>query len=414
VTFALPATLTLPSGKRITLRARAAEGSKAGLFDAAIAVAEIEGGSVEELSLADFHVVRAALAKAGAIDEEAIDLTCRNCGVAIEGVHASAGLEIAPYLDGELDDPELDALPPPGVPIETRPIAVGRARVVRSVTFDQRTVREAKPMFDALTKDPLVIDARFVNAMGLTALGKIVDPERIARALERADDASFGVVTDAFLEAHYPLRLACDVFCPSCGARNTVDVPPVREFDRSAAPPEEVTPLLPIDAFVERVHAIGDPLLADLPDEVELVVSDDTPAVDDGGEPLLGSYEPPPPRDALAPQRAPTITIYYRTFAAIEAEEGPFDWEAEVRETIEHELEHHVYWARGEGDPMDDEERAEIAREVVRVVGRGEATRRTFASFTTSLGDFFRRAWPLVALGLVALLLTLAQGHCSD
>jgi hypothetical protein len=413
VSFALPATLTLPSGKRITLRSGERAETETCLFHEAIEVARIDEGRIGELSLADFHVIRAALAKAGAIEEKPIDITCRNCGVAIDEVSASAGLEIGPYLDGELDDPELDALPLLGEPIVTRPITLGRARVVRSVTFEPRTVDQAKPMFEALAKEPLVVDAAFVKAMGLSALGKISDPERIARALERADDASFGVVADAFLDAHYPLRLACDVFCQSCGARNTVDVPPLREFDRSSLP-SAAEPLVPIEAFVERAHAIGDPLLAKLPDEVALVVSDDTPAVDDGGEPLLGSYEPPPPKDALVPQRLPTVTIYYRTFAAIEAEEGPFDWEAELRETIEHELEHHVFWARGEGDPMDDEERAEIAREVVRVLGRGEATRRTFASFGASVADFFRRAWPLVVLAMIALLLTLAQGHCSD
>jgi hypothetical protein len=171
--------------------------------------------------------------------------------------------------------------------------------------------------------------------------------------------------------------------------------------------------LPPIEEFVDLAHAIAEPLIAEIPGEkVELVVEDDVPAVDDGGEPLLGSYVPPPPRDAPVPMRPPTVTVYYRTFAAIEREEGPFDWAAELRETIEHELEHHVYYLRGD-DPMDAAERDEIDREALRVVGRAEATRRTVAGFGGSLQDFVRRAWPLFVIGAVMLAVTLAEGRCS-
>jgi hypothetical protein len=106
------------------------------------------------------------------------------------------------------------------------------------------------------------------------------------------------------------------------------------------------------------------------------------------------------------------VTVYYQTFAAIEREEGPFDWEGELRETIEHELEHHVYFLRGD-DPMDEEEHAEIEREAVRVLGRREATRRTLAVFGLSVPDFLSRAWPLVLIGAAALAITLAEGRCS-
>jgi hypothetical protein len=155
-------------------------------------------------------------------------------------------------------------------------------------------------------------------------------------------------------------------------------------------------------------------LIAEIPGEgVELVVDDGTPAVDDGGEPLLGSYLPPPPKDAPTVARPPTVTVYYKTFAAIERDEGRFDWEAELRETIEHELEHHVYFLRGD-DPMDEEEHAEIDREALRIVGRAEATRRTLAVFGDSIPDFFVRAWPLVLIGALVLAITLAEGRCVD
>jgi rubrerythrin len=106
------------------------------------------------------------------------------------------------------------------------------------------------------------------------------------------------------------------------------------------------------------------------------------------------------------------VTIYYRTFEAIAREEGPFDWEAELRETIEHELEHHLYFLRGH-DPMDEEEHAEIDREAVRVVGRSEATRRTVASFGASIKEFFTRAWPLVLIGAAVLAISIAESRCA-
>lgn len=413
MTFALPRTVTLPSGRRLTVRAREAGEGGEGLFADAIAAADlVEDGravDVRDLALADFHVVRALLAKARAIDEAPVEVACSNCDEVLRDVRPCAGLETGPYEDGELDDEELDALLETGVPHAIPPIFLGRARLARSVTFAPRTVREAAALHRALAAYDLAIDEALVAAMGIVALGPLRDPARIAKALAACDDP--GGVTDAFLETHYPLRLACDVFCPACKARNTVDAPYDREFELSALAPAGGEPLPPLEAFVERAHRLGDPLLPDGP--VELVVSDDTPAVDDGGEPLLGSFEPPPPEGALLPTRPPTITIYYRTFQAAARDDVGFDWEAELLETIEHELEHHGYWARGGSDPMDEEERAAIAREAVRVIGRGEATRRTFAAFGISLGDFARRAWPLVAIAFAVLALTIAEGRCA-
>ena len=48
-----------------------------------------------------------------------------------------------------------------------------------------------------------------------------------------------------------------------------------------------------------------------------MVIEEGTSAVDDGGDPLLGSYVPPDPGDASMPSRAPLVTIYYRTFRAV-------------------------------------------------------------------------------------------------
>lgn len=376
---------------------------------------------VLDLPLADFHVLRAVLLKAGFAHEDEEEVECRNCGRVLS-VRPCAGLEIGPWEDGELDDPELDRTAEVSVPLDVGPIPIGRVRQARTITLAPRTVRQAMPLFAALSEEVLELDEAVVHAMGIAAIGPVASPRRIAQLLARCDDAAFEAVTNAFLSAHYPPRLACDVFCPSCKARCTVDAPAVREFafgvsreletpsgDRPGACP----PLPRLEDFVELAHAIAEPLIAEIPGErAQLIVEGGTPAVDDGGEPLLGSYVPPPPKDAPVPTRPPTVTVYYRTFQSMEREEGPYDWEAELRETIEHELEHHVYYLRGD-DPMDDAEHAEIDREAVRVIGRGEARRRTIASFGTSVGDFFARAWPLVLIGAVVLVITIAEGRCG-
>jgi hypothetical protein len=339
-------------------------------------------------------VLRAIVTKAGFVAEDEVELDCHNCGELLV-LRTCDKLEIGPWLDGELDDPELDRTLELGVPLDIAPVPIGRVRQAKTVTFGPRTVREAMPLFSALAKDPLDIDEAFVTAMGIRALGPITEPSAIAHALSECDDEAFTSVTDAFLETHYPLRLASDVICTKCKAKNTALAPSLREFelgpvDASEADEEddavgprrrrpddgEWTPLPPLEEFVELAHEIAEPLIAEIPGETAmLVVEDGTPAVDDGGVPLLGSYVPPPPKDLPVPTTPPTVTIYYRTFAALEREEGPYDWRGELTETIEHELEHHVFFLRGD-DPMDEEEHAEIDREAVRVIGRGEAQRR--------------------------------------
>lgn len=436
MTFALPRTLTLPSGVRITLRETSHE-RLAGPPEGAPLFSEVMDlfykervailrGNIEvdvlELPLADFHVVRAVLTKAGLVHEDEALLDCKNCGEELVA-YPCRNLETGPWEDGELGDPELDATAELGVPLEIAPIRLGRVRHAITITLAPRTVRQALPFWAAAARHPLEIDDEVVRAMGIVALGSIRDASRIAPALAGCDAAGIESLARTFLAAHYPPRLASDVFCPKCKARSTIDAPLVREFEIGTwlattdnARPNgegEYTRLPPLDEFVELAHGIAEPLIAGIPGEtVELIVESGTPAVDDGGEPLLGSYEPPPPTDSPVPTRPPTVTIYYRTFEKIELEEGPFDWKHELYETIEHELEHHIFYLRGD-DPMDEEEHAEIDREVVRVVGRREATRRTLAGFGSSIPDFVRRAWPLIALGALALSIGIAEGRCN-
>jgi hypothetical protein len=104
------------------------------------------------------------------------------------------------------------------------------------------------------------------------------------------------------------------------------------------------------------------------------------------------------------------VTVYYRTFEAMWNEEGAYDWDGELAETIEHELEHHIAFLRGD-DPTDDEERAVIRDEAVRIVGRREAGRRAIEDFGASWSDFLKRTWPLWLLALVLLAVMLATQH---
>ena len=423
----LPKQLTLPSGQLVQLR-RGETGDAeplapregAPLFDETLTALEAgrvvvtKGGArvdARTLPLRDFHVLRAVLARSGVIAEEELELRCCNCDAPLR-VRPCGALEIGPWADNELGDPELDLTLPFGKAIEVPALPLGRVRTARSVTFEERTVAEAMPLFAAAVKRELTIDEVFVRALGLVAIGEEKDPQRIAAALARCDDAAFAAVSEAFLATHYVPRLGCVAFCAACGARNDVDAPFERELvpaaDEGGSRSAHASPPFPDFAtFTARAREIAQPMTKAGPtDQVELVIEDGTPAVDDGGEPLLGAYVPPHPGDATMPSRAPVVSVYYRTFRAIWDEEGPYDWEDELTETIEHELEHHVYFLRGD-DPMDDEERAVIRDEAVRIVGRRESGRRELVGFGASLREFVVRTWPLWVIAILALALTL-------
>ncbi len=422
-----PARLTVPSGAVLSLRPRGEarpliRAPGAPLFseavdaltppDARVALStEGKPVDVQSLPLRDFHVLRAVLARSGVIAEEHVEVSCRNCGEPMK-VRPCAALEIGPWVDGELGDPELDTMLPFGEPIEIPEIPLGRVRTARTVTFEDRTVAQANELFVAAAREQLVVTPEVVLAMGITALGTETDASRISRALTDCDDDAFHAVGDAFLATHYVLRLGAVVFCEACGARNDVDAPYERESGAGggaevlAPARDEAFP--DFDAFAARAKEVAQPMLDSVPGEpAELVIEGGTPAVDDGGEPLLGSYVPPHPGDSGTPTQSPLVTVYYRTFLAMWNEDGPYDWKDELTETIEHELDHHISFLRGD-DPTDDEERAVIREEAVRIVGRREVGRRAIEGFGASWTDFLRRTWPLWVLAILALLITLA------
>ncbi|MCL2726419.1 MAG: hypothetical protein FWD69_18525 [Polyangiaceae bacterium] len=417
----LPAELTLPSGQIVRLRA--AEGAMARredehdsllgsaialLDEGAIAIIEKNTGEAiapDALSLADFHVIAAVLAKAGAVEENEVEVECFNCAAMLRARPCEA-LEIAPWVDGELGDPELDATLPFGVAFEIPAIALDRFRTAKTVTLAQRTVGDARALFDGIDGERMSVSADVVHALGIEALGPVRDRGTIAKALRTCHDDAFAAIIDIWIDSHYPARLAAIAMCAVCNARNDIDAP----FDREMNPTFFEGSLLPapretrrddahfpsLEAFMDRAHAIAEPLFAKISgDPIVLIVEGDTPAVDDGGSPLLGAYVPPPP--------APTITVYYQSFRS-ENDIGDFDWDETLVETIEHELKHHIYFLQG-ADPMDDEEHAQIEADVRRVIGSREANRRAAAAFGQSMSDFLERTWILWIIVAVAFML---------
>jgi hypothetical protein len=255
-----------------------------------------------------------------------------------------------------------------------------------------------------------VLTPAIVTAMGVVALGRERRASALVRALERASPDAFAAVIDHVHDAHYPPRLVAVHRCEACGARSNLDVPLERELPREPrrdARPRSRAPDL--EAFEERVRAHAEVVYAELGVRgVSLVVDDGVPACDDGGEPLLGAYTPAGVDPDLGVEHPPEIRLYYRTFVDEARVDRSFDVDVEIRETLEHELTHHLHDLAGH-DPLDEEERRAIAEDAARLVGRRELARRAGRGFVESLAGFARTTWPvwvLVALVTIAVALT--------
>ena len=415
--------LTLPSGRKVTVAKAATPRSSqfeasSGIFAAArdlfasgLVTLHDERDQpidVDTLALGDFHALRAIAVRLGFLLEDPVSIDCRNCGETIAH-RPSASLPLGPFEDGELHDDELD-----------RPLPFGVAHPAASLgdlVLGPITLAEAAPLHAALTRRTLRISAAIVRAMGIASLAGESDARKIASRLARAKERDWGRVTDLFVLAHYPPRLFSIAVCPHCSARNDVDAPYDREFEPSGEPSEKTGEESSIhvgsneqsfpsfDAFDRAANEIAAPLLRDPSAAgVALVIDDDVPVVDDGGEPLLGSFVPGYEGDMGTPSRAPEITLFYRTFRAVWDEEGPYDWRAEIEETIAHELDHHRADLEGD-DPVDDEERAEIERERGRVLGKKAVARGEVRALIGDVRTFLVRTWPIWILLLVATLI---------
>ena len=393
----------LPGGRIVELpkkKLRPRKGdSKEMLYGGARAVLRELGIDPDACTLAEFHALRAIATHEGWIEEEEVEIECRNCERTI-AVKPCAAMPIGPFVDAELDDEELDELLDTSIDHDVPALGKVRLRAI--------TAKDAEPLHRALAHEPLHVTPEVVTAMGLVSLGETRDPRKIARKLQRCDDRVFGELTNLFLRAHYPLRLFSLVICEHCGTRNDVDAPYDREFPPFADASEKSSVAFPsFDEFDALCRKIGEERIAEaLPPKPLLIVEGGVPDTDDGGQPLMGSYVPGHEGDARSPANPGTITVYYRTFASMWKDDGAYDVEGEVYETIEHELEHHGAHLVGH-DPKDEEERDEIAREARRVVGKKALARAATSAFATDVGEFWKRTWPVWVLALIAVAIAI-------
>lgn len=426
----LPARVHLPSGRVVRLAERAARAAAGRigpepspcLRDLAIlaadgVLADEEGAPLDprDLPLRDYHVLRALLAHAAVAPEREEEFTCQNCDAPFR-VAPSRLLEISPFIDGELDDPELDAPFDHSRAHPIPPLRVGR-ELARSVRIAERTVRDSLPLFRAAGTAALRLTPALVVAMGVTALGRERRTTRLSDALARAPDGAWQAIVDWLHDAHYPARLVAIHRCSGCGARNDLDVPLERELARepraSISRPSDRGLLPDLDAFEARVRAAAEPIYRDRGvRNVDLVVDAGVPLCDEGGEPLLGCYTPGGVDPDLGVACPPEIRLFYRTFQIEFSEDPSFNLDGEIGETIDHELTHHLNHGAG-SDPLDDEECAEIEQETARRVGRAEVGRRARLTFVSDLIGFLRATWPawvLVAIGSVLAWCGSAEG----
>lgn len=360
--------------------------------------------ALEQLSLADFHSFRAILARLGLVPETEIEIVCQNCDTRFAVKPASA-LELGPYADDELNDDDLDgsidfdvahAIP-----------ALDGSDGTSEIRLLPRTLGEALPLHRALAGERgFRITSAFVTGMGLVELDGERDARKIARKLQVAPDDVFGAVADWFELAHYPARLEVPHACPSCGMTEHVPVPATRELSSATSGDLPRSGEFMSAAELEVIiREEAETLYAELGiGAVDLALIEGPAETDDGGVALLGCYRPPDP-EGLVPQPA-EIRIFYRTFENVYEDEGPYDVREEVRETIHHELEHHLAFLSGE-DEVDDDERRVIHEELAQRVGRQEVGRRAAREVRSDLWGFVTRTWYVWLIALLATLLSL-------
>lgn len=348
------------------------------------------------LPLRDAHALRDLLLRTGAIAPEPDDSTCRNCGAPL------------PFDPRELDPRELERRAPSPLPaLEPlalpAPVRLPRGGVATHVTMEPVALGEAMPLLRALASDePYRVTPRLLAAMGVRALGELHKPVLLARVLGRASDEAWAAIERRYLELNAPPPVVAPLPCPRCGAMHEVEVPAPRELDPDAhdrASGARYGEFPDVEAFEATVESLASAVYeARGIAHVALRVEPGVPATDLAGEPLLGSYEPRQEVDAAGyTQLEFLVTVYYRTFRRMWEEDGPYDLEAEIRETIDHELEHHLHHLAGH-DPMDEAERAEARQEVRALYGDRRLARLAVREAASDVGEFLRATWPFLLL----------------
>lgn len=410
--------MTLPSGRRARVRAsrrgtplesdtvdgRAlfAGRALAAMIDGHVVI-EVAGRPLDReailaLSTRDFHALREAATRLGAIVSAPEQLTCRNCDEAFTMDPASADLaELEERYEHDDTPTTLDVQLP-------RPLRLKGGGRASEISLREVTVREAMPLWAAVVRPgPLDVTAAVVAALGVVAAGETRDAATLARALSRAPDDVWRAVEQGYLSLAYSDRAFYPVPCPACGALHEVDAPLDREIDADDQHAVSGTETFPTEeAFESLVERVAPEVYARRGvQNVAIRVEPGVPDVDDGGEPLLGSYEPRTDADGDVSTGAEfLVTVYYRTFRKMWDEDGPYDLDAELRDTIDHELEHHLYYLDGH-DPLDDDERRETRADLERTFGKKTVARAQRRALLTPL--LFLAA--LFALGLLAYLL---------
>ncbi len=409
---ALPKRVTLPSGLCVTLsepklRGAAERAGDASPIARAFAVLGAEGAIAgedgkpvifEDLSLRDGHLLRALVLRSRIVVEAPRTLSCMNCGERLTFV-ASEAFEPGPFADGELDDPDLDAPFDFARSYEVPPILTGEGPAT-TLHLSPRTVGESRVLWEA--KGSLDPTRAVVTALGVKDLGRARTAQAIVRGLERAGDDAWDAIAAIWEDAHYGPRLVAEIVC-ACGAKNEYPVPADRELD-ALAPLAEIARSAEVpegfpdeDTFAKWALVAQEEVFSRRGvRNIDVIVDYGIPACDDGGVPMLGCYTPPSEGGALGPT-PPEVRLFYRSFLEEKKLDPGFDVRAEVDETVDHEIEHHLHFLSGD-DPLDDEERAVIATERARVVGKRELTRRAARSFWDELVGFLRLSFPLVAL----------------
>ncbi len=356
--------------------------------------------SLDALPVSDFHLVRDLAERCGVLARERpAPHRCRNCGKRLPRPAADALLE--PLLTPAHPDEE-----------ETAPLLLSLDTPIDGVLeVECRAVDvvDAIALFEFVEADPpAAITPAIVCGLGIVSMhttrGRLRDPAELARLLSDASDDLIDVLSAHYEDRTYPLRCSVPVRCRHCEAIHDLPTPSLRELEGSWAPladaDRDSATFPSFDAFSQRSVAIADQVYrARDVGGLVLVVEDGVPAVDDGGEPLLGSYQP------IYDNDGPTftsvrfeITLYYRTFRSM-FEEAPYDVDAEIEETIDHEVQHHLYHLAG-SDPMDAEERREARAELERTFGKETVRRAEQDALRTELGTMMRFFfWGLLACG---------------
>jgi hypothetical protein len=114
----------------------------------------------ESLWLAELHALRAIAAHVGWLEEEEVEIDCRNCEAVIR-TRPCASMPLAPFVDAELSDPELDVV----LDTERDHEIEGDEGVRTTVRLGKLTVRDVLPLHRAIRKTDLVITPPVVKAM---------------------------------------------------------------------------------------------------------------------------------------------------------------------------------------------------------------------------------------------------------